>query len=108
MGKLRRGWNVNGNGVVVDRLDMVMMAMEVVSAFSCVPAYVPAGSRNCLLRWSILWLLRWRVHTGRGWTWVRGRRGFGWALLYLFRGLLSSEEYESADQHHCSYCRHYS
>jgi hypothetical protein len=34
--------NGNGNGLVVDKLEIPMIAMEVVSAFSFVHAYVPA------------------------------------------------------------------
>jgi len=32
----------NGNGFVVERLEIAVIAMDVVSAFSIVPAYVPA------------------------------------------------------------------
>ena len=33
--------NGSANGLVVDKLEIAIMAIEVVSAFSCVPAYVP-------------------------------------------------------------------
>jgi len=61
---------------VVERVEIAMITMEVVSAFSCVPAYVPIWSKP-------VWKLRQDPVTGRGCLllrnsrclWLGGRRG---------------------------------